>query len=218
MRCWSISDQVDPAHKEVSRRIAGCRSRDLVEGWMAVSEDLGCRPPAFAGIGPRTRCSDFLSKREQDGLSDEIAWHVRMKDSQVRGVREGGVEPPRPFGHRVLNPARLPFRHSRARARLLPESRSAPLPPLWKDEPPWPPDPPSTALLHRPRTPRRVVPRGSERCRVGPRARAEPDDFASASRVPRDRAGETSDARPQPRKSRCRRRSRSIALGMGAAG
>ena len=28
-------------------------------------------------------------------------------------VREGGVEPPRPFGHRILNPARLPFRHSR---------------------------------------------------------------------------------------------------------
>ena len=30
-----------------------------------------------------------------------------------QGVREGGVEPPRPFGHRILSPARLPFRHSR---------------------------------------------------------------------------------------------------------
>src|SRR5437660_623889 len=29
-------------------------------------------------------------------------------------VREGGVEPPRPCGHWNLNPARLPFRHSRA--------------------------------------------------------------------------------------------------------
>jgi hypothetical protein len=25
-----------------------------------------------------------------------------------QGVREGGVEPPRPFGHRILSPARLP--------------------------------------------------------------------------------------------------------------
>jgi hypothetical protein len=29
------------------------------------------------------------------------------------GVREGRVELPRPFGHRILSPARLPFRHSR---------------------------------------------------------------------------------------------------------
>jgi hypothetical protein len=28
-------------------------------------------------------------------------------------VREGRVELPRPFGHRILSPARLPFRHSR---------------------------------------------------------------------------------------------------------
>ncbi len=28
-------------------------------------------------------------------------------------VREGGFEPPRPFGHCDLNAARLPFRHSR---------------------------------------------------------------------------------------------------------
>ena len=31
----------------------------------------------------------------------------------VRCVREGGFEPPRPFGHWHLKPARLPFRHSR---------------------------------------------------------------------------------------------------------
>ncbi len=30
----------------------------------------------------------------------------------MRGVGEGGVEPPRPFGHTDLNRARLPFRHS----------------------------------------------------------------------------------------------------------
>ena len=29
-------------------------------------------------------------------------------------VREGRVELPRPFGHRILSPARLPFRHSRS--------------------------------------------------------------------------------------------------------
>ena len=28
-------------------------------------------------------------------------------------VREGGLEPPRPFEHWHLKPARLPFRHSR---------------------------------------------------------------------------------------------------------
>ena len=27
-------------------------------------------------------------------------------------VPEGGVEPPRPEGHRILSPARLPFHHS----------------------------------------------------------------------------------------------------------
>ena len=30
-----------------------------------------------------------------------------------RLVREGGLEPPRPFEHWHLKPARLPFRHSR---------------------------------------------------------------------------------------------------------
>lgn len=34
-------------------------------------------------------------------------------------VREGGLEPPRPCGRWILNPLRLPFRHSRI-ASLLP--------------------------------------------------------------------------------------------------
>ena len=34
-------------------------------------------------------------------------------DATVRVVREGGLEPPRPFGHQHLKLARLPFRHSR---------------------------------------------------------------------------------------------------------
>jgi hypothetical protein len=32
---------------------------------------------------------------------------------RARVVREGGLEPPRPFEHWHLKPARLPFRHSR---------------------------------------------------------------------------------------------------------
>jgi hypothetical protein len=37
-------------------------------------------------------------------------------------VREGGLEPPRPFEHMDLNHARLPFRHSREK----PEKPSPP--------------------------------------------------------------------------------------------
>ncbi len=32
--------------------------------------------------------------------------HMQFRSSA--GVREGGLEPPRPFGHRILSPARLP--------------------------------------------------------------------------------------------------------------
>lgn len=31
-------------------------------------------------------------------------------------VRKEGLEPSHPFGHRILNPARIPFRHFRTRA------------------------------------------------------------------------------------------------------
>ena len=42
-------------------------------------------------------------------------------------VREGGFEPPRPFGHWHLKPARLPFRHSRVkRAQAIPAARFCP--------------------------------------------------------------------------------------------
>ena len=44
-------------------------------------------------------------------------------------VREGGFEPPRPFGHWHLKPARLPFRHSRVkRAKVIPAPRVCPKP------------------------------------------------------------------------------------------
>src|SRR5712691_11631540 len=38
-----------------------------------------------------------------------------------RFVREGGVEPPRPFGHRILSPARLPGSATLAMQRGWPE-------------------------------------------------------------------------------------------------
>src|ERR1700712_1012994 len=47
----------------------------------------------------------------------------------VEMVGEGGVEPPRPFGHTDLNRARLPFRHSPERpsdATTLPERSAKP--------------------------------------------------------------------------------------------
>ena len=31
-----------------------------------------------------------------------------LPSEECRTVREGGFEPPRPFGHRILSPARLP--------------------------------------------------------------------------------------------------------------
>ena len=37
----------------------------------------------------------------------------RLVCSEDSLVREGGLEPPRPFEHWHLKPARLPFRHSR---------------------------------------------------------------------------------------------------------
>src|SRR6185436_17358709 len=45
------------------------------------------------------------------GLVDvcELCFHVRNLPSiSQEGVRKGGVEPPKPFGYRILSPARLP--------------------------------------------------------------------------------------------------------------
>jgi hypothetical protein len=43
-----------------------------------------------------------VSKREQDGLPEMPLSRPQGKDSQVIGAREGRVELPRPFGHRIL--------------------------------------------------------------------------------------------------------------------
>jgi hypothetical protein len=50
--------------------------------------------------GSRVASSDRIRVPPKDGAAPEV-------------VREGRVELPRPFGHRILSPARLPFRHSR---------------------------------------------------------------------------------------------------------
>ncbi len=65
-----------------------------VAAWMPSGRHVGGRHPrGLSPNGPQTRrnplqCKGFL-------------------------VREGGLEPPRPFGHQHLKLARLPFRHSR---------------------------------------------------------------------------------------------------------
>jgi hypothetical protein len=43
-----------------------------------------------------------VSKREQEGLRDRRITEDWSKISRSEGVREGGFEPPRPFGHRIL--------------------------------------------------------------------------------------------------------------------
>ena len=59
--------------------------------------------PVRAGAGPREAGND--EGPGEPGPSISVS------------VREGGFEPPRPFGHCDLNAARLPFRHSREKQR-----------------------------------------------------------------------------------------------------
>jgi hypothetical protein len=47
------------------------------------------------------------------GVLGDPAAEARIEHPRSEAVREGRVELPRPFGHRILSPARLPFRHSR---------------------------------------------------------------------------------------------------------
>lgn len=70
----------------------------------------------FAAEDPALETEDYL-----------LADLFREGSSRYSLVREGGFEPPRPFGHWHLKPARLPFRHSRkvSRAKV---SRHASIP------------------------------------------------------------------------------------------
>ena len=59
-------------------------------------------------ITPHLACPDTAKRAHRDHdepVSSVLLGHFRRCPS----VREGGVEPPRPFGHWNLNPARLPI-------------------------------------------------------------------------------------------------------------
>jgi hypothetical protein len=47
-------------------------------------------------------CHASVSKREQDGLREIPSQGLGAKIRGSQGVREGRVELPRPFGHRIL--------------------------------------------------------------------------------------------------------------------
>src|SRR4051794_9302070 len=72
-----------------------------------------CRRVATLAIGPPRSTvvprgclgSDRTKGQRQKTLVNRDLWMVG----------EGGVEPPRPYGHTDLNRARLPFRHSPSR-------------------------------------------------------------------------------------------------------
>ena len=80
---------------------------------------------AIAGLGLHTSSSpSSIARRPRPSGSTcarkvrsslEVALFRREETLLSRGffVREGGLEPPRPFGHQHLKLARLPFRHSR---------------------------------------------------------------------------------------------------------
>ena len=78
------------------------------------------RPGALAGGAGRAPSGRERLRRPRVDLGPDRRRAPRGGERRVKPdgqhaeplVREGGVEPPRPFGHRDLNPARLPFRHS----------------------------------------------------------------------------------------------------------
>src|SRR4051812_8251170 len=50
----------------------------------------------------------FIADRAAPRARDTVPYAPRRQPYAVLLVRKGGVEPPRPFGHRILSPARLP--------------------------------------------------------------------------------------------------------------
>ena len=60
-----------------------------------------------------------LGPTRRPGQRSTVVVRWKHPDRRSRGaeggvVRKGGFEPPRPFGHWILSPARLPLRHSRS--------------------------------------------------------------------------------------------------------
>jgi hypothetical protein len=51
---------------------------------------------------------DWKAEITEQKPDERVAWTSREGATNAGFVREGGFEPPRPFGHRLLRPARLP--------------------------------------------------------------------------------------------------------------
>ena len=77
------------------------------------------RQPSSTGPGqhappvrrPRTASNDEVPG--QIALTGDFREEMTPTFGNIPYVRKGGFEPPRPFGHWHLKPARLPFRHLR---------------------------------------------------------------------------------------------------------
>jgi hypothetical protein len=68
-------------------------------------------PTVTAGTGPEKTVSHIPYRAVQRIGAVPHARQCAPTPNQESGwvlVREGGFEPPRPFGHRILSPARLP--------------------------------------------------------------------------------------------------------------
>ena len=56
----------------------------------------------------RSRASEGWSAFAPSALRRDANHTLARSSASREGLRKGGVEPPRPFGHRILSPARLP--------------------------------------------------------------------------------------------------------------
>ncbi len=111
---------VDRARNEVVRDVVENLLAEslLDEGGrnLALAESGNARLPAVAaGYAIDLRVDDVARNFDGNALLGfteigEFGFHYRIIPfgSASEGVRKGGVEPPRPFGHRILSPARLP--------------------------------------------------------------------------------------------------------------
>jgi hypothetical protein len=114
-------------HREAERPDGGeLDGAGLANPWAGLERHGSCRRS-----GKVVACQPCdLRRRDQDQLRTERAGWRRKSDGGVHGqarffslpcvkaslrrvMRVRGVEPPRTFVHRVLNPERLPFRHTR---------------------------------------------------------------------------------------------------------
>src|SRR5438270_1987349 len=64
-------------------------------------------PPLLLAAAPLAGSASAASAGGHVWIGGRVGW--LLVRSFVRSVGEGGLEPPHPFGHRNLNPARLPI-------------------------------------------------------------------------------------------------------------